>query len=144
MRTGIEKKLQFGSFVSLRLVVPIVVYFFMVIPVAKIKPVLAEHGVFAGSLVYMHHRCFSDPAQQHRWQRWVQQRYLSCSTLRFFNCFTAGFVVDWALNYIGLLAMGLAFETAIELLTLQFLPLFLIFWIISESQASQTWTWETD
>jgi len=38
--------------------------------------------------------------------------------------------VDWALNYVTLLALGLAFETMLSVLTAQFLPLFLIVWII--------------
>lgn len=42
----------------------------------------------------------------------------------------SGFVVDWALNYVTLLALGLAFETMISILTAKFLPLFLIVWII--------------
>ncbi|KAF7310322.1 DUF3533 domain-containing protein [Mycena indigotica] len=42
----------------------------------------------------------------------------------------AGFVIFWMLNFIGMLACGLALEAALTLLTIHFVPFFLIFWII--------------
>ncbi|KAJ9093876.1 hypothetical protein QFC21_006249 [Naganishia friedmannii] len=39
----------------------------------------------------------------------------------------AGFVVQWMLNYLLLLAVGLALETMVSVLTQAFLPFFLIF-----------------
>ncbi|KAI5449661.1 hypothetical protein NCC49_004122 [Naganishia albida] len=42
----------------------------------------------------------------------------------------AGFIVQWMLNYLLLLAIGLALETMISVLTQAFLPFFLILWII--------------
>lgn len=39
---------------------------------------------------------------------------------------TAGFVVQWMLNYLLLLAVGLALETMLSVLTQAFLPFFLI------------------
>ncbi|KAJ7496557.1 hypothetical protein FB451DRAFT_1074570 [Mycena latifolia] len=43
----------------------------------------------------------------------------------------AGFVIFWILNWIGMLACGLALESLATLITIRFIPLFLIFWIIS-------------
>lgn len=54
----------------------------------------------------------------------------SCPILRSPLWTRSGFVVDWALNYVTLLALGLAFETMLSILTAKFLPLFLIVWII--------------
>lgn len=39
---------------------------------------------------------------------------------------SAGFIVQWMLNYLLLLAIGLALETMISVLTQAFLPFFLI------------------
>jgi len=50
----------------------------------------------------------------------------------------AGFVVLWALNYVALLAVGLAIETMLSVLTPKFLPFFLIFWIITNISSSFT------
>ncbi|KAL0572822.1 hypothetical protein V5O48_009150 [Marasmius crinis-equi] len=44
---------------------------------------------------------------------------------------TGGFVVFWMLNYIGMLAVGLALEAMITLLTVRFIPFFMIVWIIT-------------
>ncbi|KAJ7907285.1 hypothetical protein B0H13DRAFT_1618579 [Mycena leptocephala] len=44
---------------------------------------------------------------------------------------SAGFVVFWMLNWIGMLACGLALEAMITLLTARFTPFFLLLWIIS-------------
>ncbi|KAF7364086.1 DUF3533 domain-containing protein [Mycena sanguinolenta] len=43
----------------------------------------------------------------------------------------AGFVIFWMLNWAGMLACGLALEAMITLLTMRFIPFFLILWIIS-------------
>jgi hypothetical protein len=42
----------------------------------------------------------------------------------------AGFVVFWALNYVTFLAIGLALEAFMSLLTMRWFPFSLIFWII--------------
>ncbi|KAJ6534000.1 hypothetical protein DFH09DRAFT_1180836 [Mycena vulgaris] len=42
-----------------------------------------------------------------------------------------GFVIFWILNWIGMLACGLALESLATLITVRFVPFFLIFWIIS-------------
>ncbi|KAJ7841771.1 hypothetical protein B0H13DRAFT_2255792 [Mycena leptocephala] len=44
---------------------------------------------------------------------------------------SAGFIVFWMLNWIGMLACGLALEAMITLLTARFTPFFLLLWIIS-------------
>ncbi|KAF7350041.1 DUF3533 domain-containing protein [Mycena venus] len=44
---------------------------------------------------------------------------------------SAGLVIFWMLNWIGMLACGLALEAMITLLTVRFVPFFLIIWIIS-------------
>lgn len=44
----------------------------------------------------------------------------------------AGFVVLWALNYVTLVAGGLAMETVLAIIGLTWLPFFLILWIIRE------------
>ncbi|KAF5374176.1 hypothetical protein D9615_008810 [Tricholomella constricta] len=41
-----------------------------------------------------------------------------------------GFVVFWMLNWVGMLAVGLALESLLTLLTPQFMPFFMIMWII--------------
>ncbi|KAJ6497374.1 hypothetical protein C8R45DRAFT_822927 [Mycena sanguinolenta] len=43
----------------------------------------------------------------------------------------AGFVLFWMLNWIGMLACGLALESVATILTVRYIPLFLVFWIIS-------------
>ncbi|KAF7350864.1 DUF3533 domain-containing protein [Mycena sanguinolenta] len=43
----------------------------------------------------------------------------------------AGFVIFWMLNWIGMLACGLALESLATILTIRYIPLFLVFWIIS-------------
>ncbi|TFK39062.1 hypothetical protein BDQ12DRAFT_604534 [Crucibulum laeve] len=43
----------------------------------------------------------------------------------------AGFMVFWMLNWCGMLAVGLALEALLPLLTVRFIPFFLIAWIIS-------------
>ncbi|KAJ7137580.1 hypothetical protein C8R43DRAFT_1072257 [Mycena crocata] len=48
----------------------------------------------------------------------------------------AGFVIFWMLNWIGMLACGLALEAMITLLTVRFIPFFLIFWIITNVSIS--------
>ncbi|KAF7364308.1 DUF3533 domain-containing protein [Mycena sanguinolenta] len=42
-----------------------------------------------------------------------------------------GIVIFWMLNWTGMLACGLALESMITLLTIRFIPFFLILWIIS-------------
>ncbi|KAJ6462502.1 hypothetical protein C8R45DRAFT_1178167 [Mycena sanguinolenta] len=43
----------------------------------------------------------------------------------------AGLVIFWMLNWVGMLACGLALEAMITLLTMRFIPFFLLLWIIS-------------
>ncbi|CAK5268026.1 unnamed protein product [Mycena citricolor] len=43
----------------------------------------------------------------------------------------AGFVIFWFLNWMSMCATGLALEAMITLLTIQFIPFFLLLWIIS-------------
>jgi hypothetical protein len=42
----------------------------------------------------------------------------------------AGFVVYWMLSWCAMMALGLALEAMLTLLTLRFIPFFLVFWII--------------
>ncbi|GLB45512.1 putative protein of unknown function (DUF3533) [Lyophyllum shimeji] len=42
-----------------------------------------------------------------------------------------GFVVFWMLNWAGMLAVGLALESLLTLLTVRFMPFFMIIWIIA-------------
>ncbi|KAJ7453213.1 hypothetical protein FB451DRAFT_673327 [Mycena latifolia] len=49
---------------------------------------------------------------------------------------SAGFVIFWMLNWIGMLACGLALEAMITVLTVRFVPFFLIIWIISNVSVS--------
>ncbi|KAK0444661.1 uncharacterized protein EV420DRAFT_997530 [Desarmillaria tabescens] len=44
---------------------------------------------------------------------------------------SAGFVIFWMLNFVGMLSVGLALEAMITLLTIRFMPFFMILWIIS-------------
>ncbi|SJL15590.1 uncharacterized protein ARMOST_19091 [Armillaria ostoyae] len=43
----------------------------------------------------------------------------------------AGFVIFWMVNFVGMLSVGLALEAMITLLTIRFMPFFMILWIIS-------------
>ncbi|KDR71082.1 hypothetical protein GALMADRAFT_254253 [Galerina marginata CBS 339.88] len=43
----------------------------------------------------------------------------------------AGFMIFWMLNWIGMLAVGLALESLITLFTPQYIPFFMILWIIA-------------
>ncbi|KAJ6448361.1 hypothetical protein C8R45DRAFT_850375 [Mycena sanguinolenta] len=49
----------------------------------------------------------------------------------------AGFVIFWMLNWAGMLACGLALEAMITILTMRFIPFFLILWIISNVAISE-------
>ncbi|KAK0184308.1 hypothetical protein F5146DRAFT_245768 [Armillaria mellea] len=44
---------------------------------------------------------------------------------------SAGFVIFWMVNFVGMLSVGLALEAMITLLTIRFMPFFMILWIIS-------------
>ncbi|TFK64264.1 hypothetical protein BDN72DRAFT_872108 [Pluteus cervinus] len=48
---------------------------------------------------------------------------------RFFG--DAGFVIFWMLNWIGMLSLGLALESMMTILTVRFIPFFMLLWIIS-------------
>ncbi|KAG7441803.1 uncharacterized protein BT62DRAFT_907367 [Guyanagaster necrorhizus] len=43
----------------------------------------------------------------------------------------AGFIIFWMLNFVGMLAVGLALEAMITFLTPKYMPFFIILWIIS-------------
>ncbi|KAK0436161.1 hypothetical protein EV421DRAFT_1139147, partial [Armillaria borealis] len=43
----------------------------------------------------------------------------------------AGFVIFWMVNFVGMLSVGLALEAMITLLTIWFMPFFMILWTIS-------------
>ena len=43
----------------------------------------------------------------------------------------AGFVLFWMINFVGMLCLGLSLEAMITLLTIRFMPFFMILWIIS-------------
>ncbi|KAJ6631325.1 hypothetical protein B0H10DRAFT_1772417, partial [Mycena sp. CBHHK59/15] len=49
----------------------------------------------------------------------------------------AGFVIFWMFNWIGMLACGLALEAVITVVTVRFIPFFLILWIISNLSIAQ-------
>ncbi|KAJ7641202.1 hypothetical protein FB45DRAFT_353578 [Roridomyces roridus] len=49
---------------------------------------------------------------------------------------SAGFVIFWMLNWLGMLACGLALEAMLTLLTQRFVPFFLMLWIISNVSTS--------
>ncbi|KAJ6537664.1 hypothetical protein B0H19DRAFT_372573 [Mycena capillaripes] len=49
---------------------------------------------------------------------------------------SAGLVIFWMLNWMGMLACGLALEAMITLLSVRFVPFFLIIWIISNVSVS--------
>ncbi|KAJ7350884.1 hypothetical protein DFH08DRAFT_862558 [Mycena albidolilacea] len=48
----------------------------------------------------------------------------------------AGIIIFWMLNWIGMLACGMALEALTTLVTVRLIPLFLIFWIISNMSVS--------
>ncbi|KAJ7073742.1 hypothetical protein C8F01DRAFT_1075468 [Mycena amicta] len=43
----------------------------------------------------------------------------------------SGFLIFWLITFVGMLACGLALESMLTLLTLRFIPFFLLLWIIS-------------
>ncbi|KAL1696088.1 hypothetical protein GGG16DRAFT_121399 [Schizophyllum commune] len=43
----------------------------------------------------------------------------------------AGFVLFWMINFVGMLCLGLSLEAMITLLTIRFMPFFMILWIIT-------------
>ncbi|KAF9030543.1 hypothetical protein BDZ89DRAFT_1091563 [Hymenopellis radicata] len=43
----------------------------------------------------------------------------------------SGFLVFWMINFVGMLSVGLALEAMITLLTIRFVPFFMILWIIA-------------
>lgn len=43
----------------------------------------------------------------------------------------AGFILFWMLSYVGMLSVGLALESLVTLLTVKFIPFFMITWIIT-------------
>ncbi|KAJ7291793.1 hypothetical protein C8J57DRAFT_1458501 [Mycena rebaudengoi] len=49
---------------------------------------------------------------------------------------SAGFVIFWVLNWLGMLATGLAIESMLTLLTIRFVPFFLLLWIVSNISVS--------
>lgn len=57
-------------------------------------------------------------------------RLLNFGFCRFGN---SGFLVLWALNFVGMLAVGLALEAMFTILTHRFMPYFMITWIIGGS-----------
>ncbi|KAJ8523129.1 hypothetical protein ONZ45_g404 [Pleurotus djamor] len=48
----------------------------------------------------------------------------------------SGFLVFWMLNWFGMLSLGLALESMITLLTVRFIPFFLLIWIIGNVSVS--------
>jgi hypothetical protein len=44
----------------------------------------------------------------------------------------SGFLIYWMMSWCGMMALGLALEAMFTLLTLRFIPFFLVLWIISE------------
>ena len=48
----------------------------------------------------------------------------------------AGFVIYWMMSFCAMSALGLALEVMVTLLTMRFVPFFLILWIICESSLS--------
>ncbi|KAJ6496247.1 hypothetical protein C8R45DRAFT_1061837 [Mycena sanguinolenta] len=48
-----------------------------------------------------------------------------------------GIIIFWMLNWTGMLACGLALESMITLLTIRFIPFFLILWIISNVSVTE-------
>lgn len=45
----------------------------------------------------------------------------------------SGFVIYWMLSWMGMCALGLAVEAMLTFLTVRFIPIFLVLWIICES-----------
>ncbi|KAF8907987.1 hypothetical protein CPB85DRAFT_1414965 [Mucidula mucida] len=43
----------------------------------------------------------------------------------------SGFLIFWMVNFVGMLSVGLALEAMITLLTIRFVPFFMILWVIS-------------
>ncbi|KIP08990.1 hypothetical protein PHLGIDRAFT_87282 [Phlebiopsis gigantea 11061_1 CR5-6] len=92
MVTGLEKRLTFGRLILVRLLVPILMYFWLSL---------------AYSLLSLFFHVPFDRQFGH-----------------------AGFVIYWMLSWMGMLALGLAVDSLITILTPRFIPFFLVPWII--------------
>ncbi|EKM53634.1 uncharacterized protein PHACADRAFT_260093 [Phanerochaete carnosa HHB-10118-sp] len=93
LASGLERRLTLPRLILLRLVIPVVMYFWLSLAYALLS-------------IYFHvpfNRRFGD----------------------------AGFVIFWMLSWCAMMALGLAIEAMITILTLRFIPFFLVPWIIT-------------
>ncbi|GJE94695.1 SNG1 family protein [Phanerochaete sordida] len=91
--SGLERRLKLTRLIMLRIVVPVIIYFWLSLAYALLS-------------IYFH-----VPFDR-----------------RFGH---AGFVIFWMLSWCAMLSLGLAIEAMITILTLRFIPFFLVPWIIT-------------
>ncbi|KIM91852.1 hypothetical protein PILCRDRAFT_761064 [Piloderma croceum F 1598] len=93
LQSGIQRRLRMKSLLILRIVAPIITYFWI-------------------SLMYSA----------------LSQAFNVPFNRKFGH---SGFLVYWMMSWCGMMALGLALEAALTLLTMKFIPFFLILWIIT-------------
>ncbi|KAJ7737932.1 hypothetical protein B0H16DRAFT_1730099 [Mycena metata] len=129
----LDTRLALRSLVVVRLVTSTIAYFFLAVryifPLNIMSIVCGlPTSTYGMQLFYtLLSRAFQLPFDRRPWM-WTLTR-----TDRFGS---AGLVIFWMLNWIGMLACGLALESMITILTVRFVPFFLIIWIISNVSVS--------
>ncbi|KAJ7453011.1 hypothetical protein B0H11DRAFT_2326857, partial [Mycena galericulata] len=108
LASGLETRLALGSLIRLRLVTSFIVYFWIAVLNLPSQSGIPRYTLLSRAFQLPFNRQFG----------------------------AAGFVIFWMLNWVGMLACGLALESLITLLTIRFIPFFLIIWIISNVSVS--------
>ncbi|KAF8351838.1 hypothetical protein F5887DRAFT_932635 [Amanita rubescens] len=108
--TGLNKMLNFRSLMLLRLLSNIIIYFYL-------------------SLIALF-RLTSEPSMR---SLTGHDKELTLLTV----LGALGFVIFWMLSWAGMMALGLALESVIVILTPRFMPFFLLLWVIVNVAAAQ-------
>lgn len=114
MKTGLQKKLSFGSLLGLRFSSTLVAYFFLVSRMFDLSDVRLKN---------------SADARQSLWETLIIRAFQVPLRAVFGS---GGFPILWALNFVTITACGWALETVICIVGPAWLPFFLTLWIISE------------
>ncbi len=117
--SGIEKKLTTTSLVRVRLLSVFIAYFFISLFYSLLS--LAFQVDFSRKYVSYPVIAFHESDQ-------ISSRFGH-----------SGFLVFWMVNFVGMLSVGLALEAMITLLTIRFVPFFMILWIICKSLFPVFW-----
>jgi hypothetical protein len=124
-KTQLGKKLKLRSLIGLRFLIPVFFYFFMASTLMIRPATYAEMSPYSRCGIpasWQHSRSHLRPPSD------VVRKKLPCLPTKYpaYCRIAAGFIVQWMLNYLLLLSLGLALETMLSVLTQAFLPFFLI------------------